>query len=81
MIVKKVKDVILSIGNWIPKDVVITMDSNIKNDLGFDSLALIRLQVEIEDTFGLNFDPVDTDFVRVFSTVGNLVSYIEANYK
>ncbi len=40
-------------------------------DLGFDSLALIMMSMEIEDAFGFKF----TEFVK-FETVGDVCKYI-----
>jgi acyl carrier protein len=42
------------------------------DDLGFDSLAIMMMSMEIEDAFGFRF----TEFVR-FETVGDVCSYLE----
>ncbi len=51
-----------------------TVSENTKliDDLGFDSLALMMMSMEIEDAFGFKF----TEFVR-FETVGDVCRYIE----
>ena len=43
------------------------------DDLGFDSLALMMMSMEIEDAFGFKFK----EFVR-FETVGDVCSYLES---
>ena len=42
-------------------------------DMGFDSLAMMMMSMEIEDTFGFKF----TEFVR-FETVGDVIGYLES---
>lgn len=48
------------------------------DDLQFDSVALVHLQVAVEDNFGLRFHPVHDDVMAVFATVGSLAAAIEA---
>lgn len=50
--------------------------SRLHEDLGLDSVSLVTLQVEVEDLFGIRFDPMETDLVSVFSTFGSLASYL-----
>ena len=50
----------------------VTEDTRLIDDLGFDSLALMMLAMEIEDAFGFRF----TEFVR-FETVGDVCRYLE----
>lgn len=50
----------------------VTEDTRLIEDLGFDSLALMMLSMEIEDAFGFKF----TEFVR-FETVGDVCGYLE----
>ena len=42
-------------------------------DLGFDSLAIMMLAMELEEAFGFKF----TEFVR-FETVGDVCEYVAA---
>ena len=42
-------------------------------DLGFDSLAMMMMAMEIEDAFGFKF----AEFVR-FETVGDVCGYLES---
>ena len=56
----------------------ITMESNIVQDLGADSLDMVELLMSLEDNFGITVpDEVANDLV----TVGAIVKYIEANAK
>lgn len=41
-------------------------------DLGFDSLAMMMMSMEVEDNFGFKF----TEFVK-FVTVGDVCEYVE----
>lgn len=50
----------------------VTEDTKLIEDLGFDSLAVMMLSMEIEDAFGFKF----TEFVQ-FETVGDVCSYIK----
>ena len=52
----------------------VTMDSNIAEDLGADSLDVVALIMSIEDEFGLE---VPDDQVENIKTVGDVVNYIE----
>lgn len=51
----------------------VTEDTRLIDDLGFDSLALMMLSMEIEDAFKFRF----TEFVR-FETVGDVCGYLES---
>ena len=56
----------------------ITLESNIVQDLGADSLDMVELLMSLEDNFGITVpDEVANDLV----TVGALVKYIEENQK
>lgn len=50
----------------------VSEDSRLIEDLGFDSLAIMMMSMEIEDAFGFKF----TEFVK-FETVGDVCSYLE----
>ena len=47
-------------------------NSRLIEDLGFDSLAIMMMSMEIEDVFGFKF----TEFVK-FETVGDVCRYLE----
>ena len=48
-------------------------DTRLVDDLGFDSLAMMMMAMEIEDAFGFKF----AEFVR-FETVGDVCGYLES---
>lgn len=50
----------------------VTNDTRLVEDLGFDSLAMMMMSMEIEDSFGFKF----TELVR-FETVGDVIGYLE----
>ena len=50
----------------------VTEATTLIDDLGFDSLAIMMMSMEIEDAFGFKF----TEFVR-FETVGDVCKYLE----
>ena len=52
----------------------ITMDSNILDDFGADSLDLVDLVMALEDEFEVE---VPDDAIESFHTVGDVVRYIE----
>lgn len=50
----------------------VTADTKLIEELGFDSLALMMMSMEIEDAMGFKF----TEFVK-FETVGDVCAYLE----
>lgn len=54
----------------------ITMDSDILEDFGADSLDLVDLVMSFEDEFGVE---VPDDEVEKFHTVADVVKYLEEN--
>ena len=50
----------------------VTEETNLTENLGFDSLALMMLSMEIEDAFHFRFE----QFVK-FETVGDVCRYLE----
>ena len=53
----------------------ITMESNLIDDLGADSMVVVDLIMSIEDEFGVEVPDED---VEKMSTVGDAVRYIES---
>ena len=49
----------------------------LQEDLMLNSIDLIELQVKIEDTFGMRFDPMDNDLPAIFKTVGSLDAFLK----
>ena len=54
----------------------VTSDTRLIEDLGFDSLALMMMSMEIEDAFDFKF----LEFVK-FETVGDVCRYLENKAK
>ena len=52
----------------------ITMESELSNDLGINSIELADLVMICEDRFGID---IDDDESRGFTTVGDVVNYLE----
>ena len=50
----------------------VTEESNLTQDLGFDSLAMMMMAMELEEAFSFKF----TEFVR-FETVGDVCRYLQ----
>ena len=55
----------------------ITLDTNLVDDLGADSLDLVDMLMSLEDEF--NIGEVPDEMVEKIRTVGQLVTYIEEN--
>ena len=53
----------------------ITMEAELSNDLGINSIELFDLVMLCEDNFGVE---IDEDKVRQFTTVGDVVNYLES---
>ena len=54
----------------------ITLEAELANDLGINSLELADLVLLCEDTFGVEFDEND---MHKFITVGDVVEYLNEN--
>ena len=52
----------------------ITMEAELSNDLGINSIELADLVMICEDRFGID---IDDDEIRGFTTVGDVVTYLE----
>ncbi len=74
MILEKVK-VILAEQFDVEED-TISMDTDIQEDLGADSLDVVDLLMSIEDEFEVEIPDEEIENIR---SVGELVSFIEAN--
>ena len=51
----------------------VSEETRLIDDLGFDSLAMMMMAMELEDAFGFKF----TELVR-FETVGDVCGYLES---
>ena len=54
----------------------VTMEANIFDDLGADSLDAVELNLAIEEKFGVS---IDDDTMAGIKTVADIVNYLEAN--
>lgn len=57
----------------------ITEKTNLRKDLDVDSLALVEIVMEIENTFGIG--EISDDDIPKLKTVGDIVNYIEEQKK
>ena len=57
-------------------DNLITLESNIVDDLGATSLDLVDLAMSVEDEFGIE---VPDELIETVQTVGDVVNFIEEN--
>ena len=53
----------------------ITMEAELSNDLGINSIELADLVMLCEDRFGIE---INDDDIRGFTTVGDVVKYLES---
>ena len=67
---EKVKSVLAQQFELDPES--ITMDTNLIDDLGADSLDVVELIMSLEDEFGIS----DNDAAQLY-TVGRIVDYLE----
>lgn len=75
LIFKMVTEAIQEYGpDFLPE---IQRTSKLIDDLSFDSLALVNLQVGLEDQFDFMFDPISDDFDKIFDTVDSICNYIQ----
>ena len=54
----------------------VTMDANIQDDLGADSLDIVDLVMSVEDAFEVKIEDEDVENIK---TVGDIVKFIEDN--
>ena len=76
MVLEKIK-VILAEQFDVEED-TIKPETDLQDDLGADSLDVVDLLMSIEDEFEIEIPDEEIENIR---TVGDLVSYIEANIK
>lgn len=69
---EKVKSVLAQQFDLDPES--ITMDTNLIDDLGADSLDVVELIMSLEDEFGIAIS--DNDAAQLY-TVGRIVDYLE----
>ena len=76
MVFDRIKSLMASQLN-IPQE-KITMEANIINDLGADSLDVVEMLMTLEEEYNIE---VPDEVVVELKTVGSIVEYIEANKK
>ncbi len=74
MIFDKVKSIIVD--QLDVDEEKVTLNANIQDDLGADSLDIVDLVMSFEDEFDLE---IPDDQVETIKTVGDVVKYIEEN--
>ena len=74
MIFEKLKDIIID--QLGVEEEKVTLEANIQEDLGADSLDTVDLITTIEDEFDIS---IPDDAVEETKTVGDIVNYIEKN--
>ncbi len=72
MVFEKVREILCDQLDLEPED--ITLDTNIIDDLGADSLDLVDFVMSLEDEFDKEIPDEDVESIK---TVGDIVSYIE----
>ena len=74
MIFERIKEIL---ADQLDSDIdAMTMDSDIANDLGADSLDVVELLMAIEDEFDIEIPDEEIENIK---TIGDLVKYIENN--
>ena len=53
---------------------IVTLDAQIKKDLGADSLDMLQLLMRLEDQYGIT---IPDKALATFNTVGDVVTYLE----
>ena len=74
-----VKQILVDTFDWNTDVNHILPEHRLREDLELDSLAMVNLQVAIEDELGVRFDPIGTDLGHVFETVGTLVDFLRGH--
>lgn len=76
MVFEKVKSIIV---DQLDVDAEkVTMESNVAEDLGADSLDVVDLIMSIEEEFDME---INDDAVENMKTVGDIVGFIDSNNK
>ena len=71
MLNDKIKDILHKVAPDFDLS-TLSNDTDLRKDLGMDSLAMMMVSMELEDTFSFRFDePVD------FRTVGDVLTFLK----
>jgi acyl carrier protein len=76
MVLEKIKVILAE--QFDVEESTLQNDTDLQADLGADSLDVVHLLMSIEDEFEIEIPDEEIENIR---TVGDLVSYIEANIK
>lgn len=68
---EQVKEVLVDAVNVDAND--ITLEANLKEDLGVDSLAAVELVLELESTFDITVDDAELMTLKTVNDIVNLV--------
>lgn len=68
--------VVRIIHDVLESEEVVTREATFADDLMFDSVSLLYLQVAVEDEFDIRFDPLTDDFTSIFYSVDSLCKNI-----
>lgn len=74
MIFDKIKEIIAE--QLSVEEAIITEDTDLMKDLEADSLDAVEVILAVEEEFGIEIPDEDAEN---FSTVGDIVKYVEAN--
>ena len=78
-IIEKLKEILLAADDRNrDKVAACTEESRLVADLGFSSVSMLYMDIEIEEEMNIRFDNVGASD---FQTLGDVVSYIEAKLK
>ncbi len=73
-IVSKILDIIDN--NLIDVDIVLTEDVNLKYDLNIDSMTLVRIILDISDSFNIEIQSNDINDNN-FLTINHIVNFVK----
>ncbi len=76
MILERMKEILAE--QFDVEEDKITEETTLQEDLGADSLDVVEIIMSIEDEFQIEIPDEDAENIK---TVGDIVSYIEANSK
>lgn len=75
MVFEKMKEILAEQFD-VEEIATLTMDTNIADDLGADSLDVVEVLMSIEDEFAVEIPDEEIEKIK---TIGDLVTYIEAH--
>lgn len=71
---KKIIDIVQQSVSEIYSDVEVTENSHLVNDLGFDSITLMQMIIEIEEAFNIKMD--DAQYENIIE-IKRLILYVK----